>query len=254
METEIKLLTFSNRPFISPILHPSDPNTLPAAVKALSPITGPAHPGISNLSCAVLHPDVPNCSTAFLHHLLLSAPPLARTLAIVMAVASTMKLKAVLTQPIGTINDLSKRIIRLTAVLSVSAGSAWGSLCLWNALFARSTLPTKRFYLSGALAGLPFAFITGDKNTYLSVFREALKSASMVDAKRATPRIMRGTDLWLIVTSLAVLGAILDSRPTAIEGKAMRKGLSWLKGRGYVDPVELAEAQRKAQTLKDQQE
>lgn len=217
---------------------------MPTEVKELSPITGPAHPGISNLSCAVLHPDVPNCSTAFLHHILLCTPPLARILTVVTAVICSKKLKALISQPIITINDLSRRIISWTAVLSLSAGSAWGSLCMWNVLLSRSTLPTKRFFLSGALAGLPFALVDSKKDAYLSLFREALTSASKVGAKRGQG--MRGAELWLIVASWAVLGAILDSRPTAIDDKTLKKSLSWLKGNGYADPVETAEAQRKA--------
>lgn len=126
------------RAFISPTLHPSDPNTLPISVTAISPITGPAHPSIAHLSCALLHPSVPSCSTAYVHHILLSVPPLARFLTAVSLALTIPKLKSVLAQPITSINSLSKRIIAMTAVLSAAVGSAWGSVCLLNNTLPRS--------------------------------------------------------------------------------------------------------------------
>lgn len=236
----------THRPFISPILQPFNEKTLPDPVKSLSPITGPAHPSISSLSCAVLHPDVPNCTTAFLHHILLSVPPLARILTLVTFIYSFKKLKPFLYRPIATTNEFSKRVISLTAVLSTAVGSAWGSLCLWNILFSRSTLPTKRFFLSGALGGLPFAFLDGSRGVYLSVFRTAVDSAWKVGAKRGTGKSLRGGELWVVVVAWALIGAILDSRPSAVDSRGLRKALAWLRGDGFVDPIEVAAAKRKA--------
>lgn len=201
----------------------------------------------------MLHPDVPNCSTAFVHHILLSTPPLARILTVTTVLLSFKKLKALLTDPIPTINHLSKRIITWTAVLSTSAGSAWGSLCLWNMLFARSTLPTKRFFLSGAVSGLPFAFVNSNRNMYLSIFRASLDSAWKVGAKHDALKIVKGVDLWLIVASWALMGAILDSRPSSVSDKGVRRTLSWLKGEGYKDTVaEAAREQLKAEKARSE--
>ncbi|EAW13899.1 uncharacterized protein ACLA_069290 [Aspergillus clavatus NRRL 1] len=234
--------------FISPILHPTDPNTLPSAVKALSPITGPAHPSISSLSCALLHPSSPSCGTAFLHHILLSVPPLARFLTTVMLALSVVKFKAFLSQPLSTVNNLSKKIIKLTAVLSAAAGSAWGTICLWNAVLPRSVLPTKRFFLSGAIAGMPFAFLGNSRNIFMYFFRAAIRSAWDVGIKRGLWKGWKGGDLWIIVFAWAVMGSLLESRPSSVQGKGVRKALAWMRGDGFVDPVEVA-AKKKAKKV-----
>ncbi|PKY02817.1 hypothetical protein P168DRAFT_256521 [Aspergillus campestris IBT 28561] len=231
--------------FVSPILHPANPNTLPAAVKSISPITGPAHPLIDRLSCAVLHPSSPSCGTAFLHHILLSVPRAARFLTGVTLALSVLKFKTFMSNPIFAINGVSKRIITLTAILSASVGSAWGSVCLWNSILPRATLPTKRFFLSGALAGLPFAFLGNSRSVALYFFRAAVDSAWKTGAKRGLWKPGKGGELWVLVIAWAIMGAILEARPSAVQGRGVRKALTWLKGEGYMDPVDTA-AKRKA--------
>ncbi|KAJ5938591.1 hypothetical protein N7466_001725 [Penicillium verhagenii] len=225
--------------FVSPILHPTDPNTLPAAVKSLSPITGPAHPSITHLSCALLHPSLPNCSTAFLHHILLSVPRLARFLAALTLAMSIPEMKNIIQQPITSINTLSKKIITLTAVLSVAIGTAWGSVCLFNNTLPRSTLPTKRFFLSGALSGLPFFPLGNSRALFTHFLRGSLDSAWKTGIKRKLWKGGRGSELALFVMSWALMGSVLEANPNAIEGGGLRKGLAWLRGDGFVDPVEI---------------
>ncbi|OJJ81234.1 uncharacterized protein ASPGLDRAFT_133139 [Aspergillus glaucus CBS 516.65] len=232
-------------PFTSPILHPSNPNTLPAAIKSIAPITGPAHPSISSLSCALLHPAVPSCNTAFLHHILLSVPRIARFMTTVMLAISILKYKSFKTNPLASFQTLAKRIFTLTAVLSTSIGSAWGSLCLWNTLLSRSALPTKRFFLSGALGGLPFAFLgNNSRSAFMSIFRSAVDSAWKSGVKRGLWKGWTGGELGLIVVSWAVMGAILERRPGAVQAGGLRKGLAWLRGDGFLDPVEVLERKR----------
>lgn len=110
----------------------------------------------------------------------------------------------------------------------------------------RSTLPTKRFFLSGALGGLPFAFLGGKRSIYLSIFRSAVDSAWKVGVKRGVWKSLKGGELWVIVLTWAAIGSILESRPSAVEGKGFRKALTWMRGDGFVDPVEVAAAKRKA--------
>lgn len=227
------------RPFVSPILHPANPSTLPASLKSISSITGPAHPSISGLSCALLHPGLPSCSTAFLHHILLSVPPLARFLTSITLALSAFKLKSIFLQPISAVNGLSKRIISLTAVFSASLGVAWGSVCFWNNLLSRSTLPTQRFYLSGALGGLPFMFLGNSRSTFQYFFRAAVDSAWKAGVKRGFWKGWRGGELWVIVLGWALMGAIMETRPSAVQGRGLRKGLAWMKGDGFTDTVEV---------------
>ncbi|KAE8350398.1 hypothetical protein BDV28DRAFT_40024 [Aspergillus coremiiformis] len=235
--------------FVSPILHPEDPNTLPSAVKSISPITGPAHPSISELSCALLHPSSPSCGTAFLHNILLSVPRLARFLTTVTFALSVLKFKKMMANPLTSVNALWKKIITLTAILSASVGSAWGSICLWNSLFPRSVLPTKRFFLSGALAGMPFVFLTNSRNIFMYFFRTAVDSAWRTGVKRGLWKGWRGGELFIIVLSWALMGSILESRPNAVQGRGVRKVLAWMKGDGFVDPVDVA-AKRKLKKAK----
>ena len=198
---------------------------------------------------------MPGCSTAFLHHILLSVPPLARFLTSITLALSVFKLKNLTLRPISTINDLSKRIITLTAVFSASVGSAWGSVCFWNSLLSRSTLPTKRFFLSGALGGLPFLFLGNSRSTFLYFFRAAVDSAWKAGVKRGLWKGWKGGELWVFVLSWAFMGAVLEARPSAVQGSGIRKGLAWMKGDGFVDPVEaLAKRKKKAGKKAEAQE
>ena len=215
-------------------------------MKSISPITSPAHPSITALSCALLHPSTPSCSTAFLHHILLSVPPLARLLTTVTLAFSLLKYKSLLAHPISSVNALSKRIISMTAVLSTAVGSTWGSVCLLNSLLPRRVLPTKRFFLSGAIAGMPFAFLGDSRGHFLYFFRMALYSAWKAGVKRGLWRGRKGGELWLFVLSWAIIGSILEGKPSAVQGRGIRKGLAWMRGDGLVDPAEKRKAKKSA--------
>ncbi|WEW59077.1 hypothetical protein PRK78_004546 [Emydomyces testavorans] len=231
----------ADRAFMSPILHPTNPNILPTSLQGISPITSPAHPAVASLSCALLHPQTPSCLTAFLQQNLLSIPPLARTVSKVMLALSLLRFKSLLVHPINTTNILCRKILSITAVLSAAIGSAWGSICLFNSILPGSLLRTQRFYLSGALAGAPFMFFgaAGYRSHFIYFFRLALHSAWKVGVKRGLWRGWKGGELWLLAVSWAVTGAVLESRPSAVTGPGMRKMLAWVRGDGYVDQAEL---------------
>ncbi|KAK2808539.1 hypothetical protein FQN50_004570 [Emmonsiellopsis sp. PD_5] len=228
--------------FASPILHPSNPKALPAALKSISPITSPAHPSISSLSCALLHPKSPSCLTASLHQNLLSIPLLARFLTKVYLLLSILKFKSFLSHPLLATNALCTKVLSRTAVLSAALGSAWGSVCLFNAYLPRSFLPTQRFFLSGAMGGLPFAFLAGgegnNRSTFTYFFRLAVDSAWKVGVKRGVWRGWKGGDLCVFVASWALIGALMERNPAAVDGAGLRKVFAWLRGDGFVDPVE----------------
>lgn len=226
---------------MSPILHPSNTSPLPKSVASISPITSPAHPLISSLSCALLHPGTPSCSKASLHHLLLCVPTLVRGLTIVTLALSTLKYKRFLAQPIAFMNAASRRILTLTGILSTSIGSLWGSICLLNSLLPRNVLPTQRFYISGFIGGLPFAFLPNSRGSFTYMFRAALYSAWMTGTKRGLwRRSARGFDVSVFVMSWALLGALIEASPSAVKSKELRKGLVWLRGDAFMDPIEAA--------------
>ncbi|PGH13668.1 hypothetical protein AJ79_03517 [Helicocarpus griseus UAMH5409] len=226
--------------FSSPILHPGNLKPLPDPLQFISPVTSPAHPSIASLSCALLHPKSPSCLTAFLHQNLLSIPLLARFLTKVYLALAILKFPAFLAHPILATNALCTKVLTRTAVLSAALGSAWGSVCLFNTYLPRSLLPTQRFYLSGALGGLPFAFLAGDGNRsmFLYFFRVAVDSAWKVGTKRGLWRGWKGGDLFVFVASWALVGALLEKNAGVIEGGGLRKLFAWLRGDGFVDLAE----------------
>ncbi|KAJ6172226.1 hypothetical protein N7470_001293 [Penicillium chermesinum] len=118
-------------------------------------------------------------------------------------------------------------------------GSAWGSVCLFNNSLPRSTLPTKRFFLSGALGGLPFLFMGQSRSFFMYFFRAAVDSAWKTGVKHGLWKGGRGRGLALFVASWALIGTILEANPNAVQGGGLRKGLTWLRGDGFVDPIEL---------------
>jgi hypothetical protein len=137
------------------------------------------------------------------------------------------------------VNGLSKSVITQTAVLSAAISSAWGSVCLWNSILPRAALPTQRFYLSGALAGVPFAFLgSNSRGVFLYFFRAAVDSAWKAGVKRGVWKGWSGGEVWLFVVAWAVLASTLEGRPTAVQGPSLRKLLAWMRGEGLTDPIE----------------
>lgn len=177
-------------------------------------------------------------------------PPLARFLTTVSLVLTIPRLKGVLAQPITSINSISMRIIRMTAVLSAAIGSAWGSVCMLNSILPRSTLPTKRFFISGALGGLPFAFLSPGRSAFMYFFRAAVDSAWKTGVKRGLWKGGRGGEVWLFVLSWAVIGSVLEAHPSAVQGPGIRKYLAWLRGDGLVDPAEIAKRRARREAKK----
>ncbi|EER40259.1 conserved hypothetical protein [Histoplasma capsulatum H143] len=242
----VSLAQLFHAAFISPILHPSNPKTLPDSLQSISAVTSSAHPSISSLSCALLHSKSPSCLTASLHQYLLSIPLLARFLTKVYLILSLLKFKTFIHQPILAINGVCMKILSRTAILSTALGTAWGSVCLFNSFLPRSLLPTQRFYVSGALAGLPFAFAgNGNRSMFLYFFRIAVDSAWKVGTKRGVWRGGKGGDLFVFVASWALIGVLLEKNPGAVDGAGLRKIFAWLRGDGFVDLVETADVKKK---------
>jgi hypothetical protein len=185
-----------------------------------------------------------------LHHILLSVPPLARFLTTVTLALSIPKFKSILLQPLDSVSTISKRIITMTAVLSAAIGTAWGSVCLLNNNLPRTTLPTKRFFLSGALGGLPFLFLGNSRSTFLWIFRAAVDSAYKTGVKRGLWKGGKSGELLLFVASWALMGSILEANPAAVQGGGLRKGLAWLRGDGFADPIEVSKRKLRRESKK----
>lgn len=67
--------------------------------------------------------------------------------------------------------------------------------------------------------------------------------------KRRYWREWKTGELALIVVSWALIGAVLECSPEAVEGAGLRKALAWLRGDGFADPVEVALKKKRRATV-----
>jgi hypothetical protein len=154
--------------------------------------------------------------------------------------ASVVKYKGFLAHPISATSLACKHVLKISGVLSAAVGLTWGSVCLLNNVLPRYVFPTQRFYINGAIGGLPFIVLRNIRGFYLYVFRAALYSAWGASTRLGVSHSWRANDLWLFVLSWALIGSILEGKPSAIKGKGFRKCVAWMRGDGLADPVEIA--------------
>ncbi|KAI5290371.1 hypothetical protein KEM54_001709 [Ascosphaera aggregata] len=224
--------------FTSPILHPLHPQPLPSGIENIAPITSPAHPSIPSLSCALLHPKSTSCLNVGVQQNLLIVPQLGKILLKIHFIIALFKLEGLLRHPLKTINGLCIDIVARTVLISTVISAAWGSICLFNNYFPRRFIPAQRFYLSGVLAGLPFAALGQDhRSLFLYFFRLAISSCWEAGKKRKVFRAVKNGDIFIISASWAVLSILLNGRPKAVSGASFRKALAWCQGNSFVDPV-----------------
>lgn len=64
--------------------------------------------------------------------------------------------------------------ITSSAFLSLSLGTAWSTICLFQHCLPNHFLPTKRFYLQGFLAGLWVSLVGAGRSTDLGLYSARL--------------------------------------------------------------------------------
>ncbi|KAL1301775.1 hypothetical protein AAFC00_005972 [Neodothiora populina] len=215
--------------FVSPILFPGARQSLPA-ISNLAPIYSPAHPSTQHTSCALLHPHDPSCTRTYLKYFLAAFPSNARTFTVLYATFALFSWKSMLADPKSFLNSLALRILRMTLFLTGAIGTSWGSICLFANYLPRNFLATQRWLLSGFLGGL-FAFVArrGERSTFLYSARLSIDSLWKVGIKRGWWRGMKGGDVILFTTSLALINVLYTSRPDAVKGALIRRGLDVLR-------------------------
>jgi hypothetical protein len=231
---------------VSPILFPNS-QTLPGTILSISPITSPATPTIENLSCALLHPNDPSCLRTYITFFIRAFPGVARFFTIIFGAFSLLRIKAFIKTPIPAFNRLARMILRMTLFVTGAIGTAWGSICLFQHLLPRNLLPTQRWFLGGALGGT-WAFLerkTGRSN-FLYSTRLSIDSLWKVGVKRGWWKGVRNGDVLVFVGSLALMQAIYEVDPKAVNGAAVRKALGMLRGDGWVDRAETVDTQTPA--------
>ena len=235
-------------PFVSPILSPNKKSDLPRSLTAISPITSPAHPRITKLSCAVLHPNDPSCLRTYLSFFLRSFPQVARFFALIFGGLSLLRWNAMAKDPLPSLNRLAKSILRMSLFITGAIGTAWGSICFLQQVLPRRVLPTQRWFLGGFMGGL-WAVLErrSGRGNFLYSARLSLDSFWKVGVKRGWWTGVRGGDVYLFVASLMVVQALHAADPKAVSGAALRKALSWVDGQGWVDQAAVkADAEKDA--------
>ncbi|KAG9692563.1 hypothetical protein KCU95_g7401, partial [Aureobasidium melanogenum] len=222
--------------FVSPILFPAAKQHLPSSISHLSPITAPAHPAITNTSCALLHPNDPSCMRTYVKYFIASFPSTARFFTVIYAVFALISYKSFLQNPMQQLNHLAAKILRMSLFITGSIGTAWGSICLFATYLPRNTLATQRWFLSGFLGGL-WAFVArrGQRSSFIYSARMSLDSFWKVGVKRGWWKGVKGGDVMLFATSLALINALYETQPKAVRGAMIRKGMGVLRGEGWVD-------------------
>lgn len=222
-------------PFVSPILFPKTTPSSSGLAK-VSPITAPAHPGITHTSCALLHPQDPSCARTYLKYWIASFPTVAKFFTLVYGAFALLAYKSLLKDPMPFLNRLSARILRMSIFITGAIGTSWGSICLFSNLLPRNVLPTQRWFLGGFLGGL-WAVVArrGERSNFLYSARLSIDSLYKVGKKRGWWKGIRQGDVLLFVASLALLNVVYERQPNAVRGAMIRKAFGAFRGDGWVD-------------------
>ncbi|KAF7894647.1 uncharacterized protein EAF01_010097 [Botrytis porri] len=224
-------------PFVSPILFPNNP-TLPQSLSSISPITSPAHPLITSLTCATLHPSDPSCLRTYLTYWIQVFPRLARVFTLILSLFSLPSYRKFYNSPISSLNTLAIRILKSTLYISGAIGTSWASICAFQSILPRHVLPTQRFFLGGALGGLWGFVVRKDaRGEFLYSARASMDSLWKVGKKRGWWKGIKGGDVWIFVISLMAIEMVYERDGRALRSGMLRKILSGMRGEGWRDYV-----------------
>ncbi|KAK5000618.1 hypothetical protein LTR16_006907 [Cryomyces antarcticus] len=157
-------------------------------------------------------------------------PRVARFFTLTYAAFSLLRYKAILRDPLTALNRLAQSILRMSLFITGAIGTSWASICLFSALLPRTTLPTQRWFLGGALGGM-WAFL--DRRSGRA--RMSVDSLWKVGVKRGWWRGIKNGDVLLFVAGLALMGGVYEVDPKAVSGGVVRKSLGLLRGDGWID-------------------
>ncbi|TGO45833.1 hypothetical protein BOTNAR_0635g00010 [Botryotinia narcissicola] len=224
-------------PFVSPILFPNNP-TLPQSLSSISPITSPAHPLITSLTCATLHPSDPSCLRTYLTYWIQVFPRLARVFTLILSLFSLPAYRKFYNSPISSLNTLAIRILKTTLYISGAIGTSWASICAFQSILPRHVLPTQRFFLGGALGGLWGFVVRKDaRGEFLYSARASMDSLWKVGKKRGWWKGIKGGDVWIFVISLMAIEMAYERDGRSLRSGMLRKMLSGMRGEGWRDYV-----------------
>ncbi|KAF2863912.1 hypothetical protein K470DRAFT_254779 [Piedraia hortae CBS 480.64] len=207
--------------YISPILFPNKPTNLPPTLTKIRAITDSAHPGITNSSCALLHPKDPSCSRVYLTTILSTYPGIVKVFTIIYTALALLSYRKYKTKGLSeTLNTLAARILKAALLATGSTATCWGSACLFANYLPRRALPTKRWYLSGFLAGMWAVVAPKERAMFTYSARVALQSALDVARKKGYLKRQRGLEVMLFTVALACTGCVVET-----DSKSLRSNL-----------------------------
>ncbi|KAI9840305.1 MAG: hypothetical protein M1837_001792 [Sclerophora amabilis] len=220
-------------PFISPILFPN--KELPSMLTSVAPVVEPAHPAIANLTCAMLHPNDPSCLRSYITYFIQAFPGVARFFTMIFAVLALPRYRAFLKQPVASVDQLARSILKMSLFITGAIGTSWGMICFFQQLLPRTFLPTQRFFLGGFVGGLwGFLQRKSGRRQFMYSARLSMDSAWKVGVKRGWVRGFKNGDVWLFVACLALSNALYEVNPAAINSGVMRRILNSSRGAGFV--------------------
>ncbi|PNS15871.1 hypothetical protein CAC42_7977 [Sphaceloma murrayae] len=225
--------------FTSPILFPASTKAPKQPTLArVAPLMNPAHPLTKHTSCALLHPSDPSCARVHLKYWLRAFPPTLRFLSLVYSAFALLSFRKAVADPRLFSAKLAERILRLAIFITGAIGSAWGSICLFNAVLPRTFLSTQRFFLGGMVGG-SWAYVArrGERGNFLYCLRLSLDSFWKVGKRRGWWKGVQGGDVLVFTAAMAVLGTVYETRKAAVRGPVLRKGIAWARGEGWEDGV-----------------
>ena len=164
----------------------------------------------------------------------------AKFFATVFGLFSLPRYNLFLKDPVKEIDQLAKRVLRMTMFVSGAIGTSWGSICLFQYLLPRTFIPTKRWFWGGFLGGL-WAFLERKhgRGQFMYSTRISIDSLWKVGVKRGWWRSGKNGDVWVFVASLMLLNAVYEVNPNAVSSGVVRKSLGMLRGEGWVDRAKL---------------
>lgn len=237
-------LSTSSWPSLAALTDMANPIPRAAALVKVAPIIAPAHPLITQTSCAILHPSDPSCVRTQAKYFLASLPRTARFFGTIYGALALLSLRpssltsASRSKILHWLNRLSARILRLSLFVTGAIGTSWSSICLLGHMLPNNFLATQRWFLGGFLGGL-WAFVAREheKGQFLNTVRLSLASLWKVGVKRRWWTGVANGDVLLFCWALGVVNLAYEAEPGSVRGGIVRKGLGVFRGEGWVDRI-----------------
>ncbi|KDN36128.1 hypothetical protein K437DRAFT_252544 [Tilletiaria anomala UBC 951] len=220
--------------FSSPLLATLNPSLHPISeYSIINPILdyAPAHPGHTELLCAILHPTEPSCRKNFLQFFKQEWIASARFVAAFALLAQVFFFKKAIRDPEMAVFKFIMTVAQGATLISGSIGSAWAFTCVFQRYLPKTFLPRSRYFLNGALASIFTLAVPASRRTKLGLYLAKLSARSSwnILERRKTAKSVRNGEMILLAIGMSILSALYEERPKAL-GRSTRTAFRWLIG------------------------